>query len=148
MYEEPDGGAIEDLDEREALDALLSATPPEPRTVEVKVASLGGAKLVLRELTEQEFDDWQRRFVKLPRRGPQVAGTAHRERSLVEANAHLVAYALVSPTFTQEQLSQVGVTTVADLLRRKLKPMEILQLADVVMQLLGGAEDAVSVGKD
>ena len=125
-------------DDARRLKSFLSARNDEPEIREVHVHSLNDT-VVLRELTERELSDWQSMFAQAPN------SRSARTRTLVEQSAAMVAAALVSPRPTEQQLQDAGFLSLADMLRQSLRPVEVIKLGEVVMELSGGAEDAVEV---
>jgi hypothetical protein len=125
---------IED-DDRRRLESFLAARP-EPETQEVRVASLGDT-VVLRELTEAELEEWQRYWMP--------DGQQNRNRAMLDAQAALVAIAMESPRPSPQQITAAGYATLSDMVKDRFKPLEVVKLSEVVMDLSGGADDAVEI---
>lgn len=123
-------------DDARRLKSFLAARHDEPEVREVHIASINDT-VVVRELTELELTDWQKMYVD------QSKGT--RARSTYEQSAALVAIALVSPRPSEQELVDAGFSSLTDMVRKSLKPVEIMKVGEVVMELSGGAEDAVEV---
>jgi hypothetical protein len=123
-------------DDQRRLKSFLAARNDEPEVREVHIASIDDT-VVIRELTERELTDWQTMYVD---ESPRT-----RKRSIVEQSAALIAAALVSPKPSEGELSDAGFTSLTDMVRQSLKPVEVMKLAEMVMEISGGAEDAVEV---
>lgn len=123
-------------EDQRRLKSFLAARNDEPEVREVHIASIDDT-VVIRELTEREMTDWQTMYVDT---SPKA-----RKRSMIEQSAALIAASLVSPRPTDQELTDAGFSSITEMVRQSLKPVEVMKLAEVVMEISGGAEDAVEV---
>jgi hypothetical protein len=128
----------------EALERIFAAGNLRNRAEEeIHVKSLG-MNITIRELTQRELDDVFEMFED--RANPRARG---RKRRLSEINAHLVAKAIVRPDFHSEKARELlmqtyGTPVLSEVLPRLFKPLEVTALAERVLALSGGDDDAVS----
>jgi hypothetical protein len=147
------GAGMTPEDEKDIVDAFLSADAAAVDTETVEIRSwtqrLGRPfHLTVRELSERELGDIFEMFddsslgSRAGRR--RLRDNSRPNRRLTEMSAHIVAAALVEPDFTKH----VGHRSLADFLMEKFKPLELSSVAEIVMDLSGGGDDAVTVVKN
>lgn len=125
---------------KNALDAFLSATYRPTETAEVYIKSID-ATITVRELSEAELSDIM------------SMSDGSREQVLTKMAAQLVASGLVDPDLndsaTYKKLSEgLQVVKQEEIIRKVFKPLEITAIAEVVLDLSGGADDAVTTAKN
>jgi hypothetical protein len=140
-------------EEKDIVDAFLSSDASTQDTEEVEIHSWSerlGRPFVLtvKELNERELGDIFEMFEEAgamgSRQGRRQMRGSKPNRRLTEMSAHIVAAGLVAPDFTKA----VGHGSLATFLLEKFKPLELSSVAEIIMDLSGGGEDAVTVVKN
>lgn len=134
--------------DEDKLDRIFSAKATRPRAEEeIYIKSLS-MTITIRELTQRELDDIFEMFED--RANPRAKG---RKRPISAINAFLVARAIVSPDFGSEKAKKglhdlYGTAIFAEALPQIFKPLEVTAIAERVLALSGGDEDAITVAEN
>lgn len=130
-----------------ALDAMLSSEPPSNPVESYKVSRLG-ITLKLRGVSEQEIDVVGRRAERQPTKAERARGIFAPQRDSARFNLLLSTVGMVDPDLNDSALRQKFGPRPEDVVRRWFLPGEIIQMADVIMDLSGyGDEAVVKAGK-
>ena len=155
--DDADNGEMTDKEANEALEKFLGAKDryKDPDTDKMYIPSLD-ANVVVRELHASEADTVYRMFSEVAnltnRAQRRAAGPEH--KGMVKTAAYVVSIALVSPDVRNPHIfakfkNKFGEDlTMPDLILRLFKPGEILSLNERILELTGGADEAIEEAKN
>ena len=136
-----------EMSDDEKLDRIFSAKDVKRAEEDIHIKSLG-MTITIRELTQRELDDIFEMFED--RTNSRSKG---RKRRVSEINAFMVSRAIVRPDFTTDKARQgllqlYGTALLYEALPRIFKPLEVTAIAERVLALSGGDEDAITVAEN
>lgn len=149
--EPPRGRTAEDINElarkdNDRLEKFLAASRRAMDTANVYIKSID-TTLVVRELNEREMEDAISAQADLRKRAANPR--------FISAAANVVSKAIMEPNFGDPQVMAKfqeihgpHITSVAEIVKLVLKPLEILSVLEEIMALSGGDDDAVQVAKN
>lgn len=139
--------ATAEMSDEDALDRIFSARATYQRAEEEVYVKSVEMNITIRELTQRELDDIFEMFEE--RNNPR----ARKKRRPSEINAYLVARALVKPDFSTQKAAQklqemYGTPSLTEAIPKIFKPLEVIAIAERVLDLSGGGDDAVTAARN
>lgn len=132
-----------DDEARSALDVMLSSAPQEMPTEKTVISRLK-LTVTLRGVTERQIDAIGKRSERQPTKSERARGIFSTQRDGAKFNLLLVAEGLEDPDLTNRELLARFGPRPEDVVKQWFLPGEIVQMADVVMDLSGYSEEAVT----
>jgi hypothetical protein len=129
-----------------ALEAMLSSTPQAAPTESYKIKRLGFA-VMLQGISERQIDLIGRRSERSPSKTERGRGVFGQQRDINKFNLLLVTEGMLDPDLTNRDLMAKFGPRPEDVVRQWFLPGEIIQLADLVMDLSGYSDEAVKKAK-
>jgi hypothetical protein len=125
-----------------ALEAMLSSAPKDAPREKFTVKRLK-FNVELQGISERQIDQIGRRSERAPTKSERARGIFTTQRDASRFNLLLVAEGLVDPDLTNRELQAKFGPRPEDIVKTWFLPGEIVQMADVVMDLSGYGEEAV-----
>jgi hypothetical protein len=133
---------IEPHEAQSALDAMLTSEPQQAPSERYILKRLGFT-VTLTGISEREIDQIGRRSERQPSRSEKARGLVTAQRDIAKFNLLLVASGMTDPDLSHAELRAKYGQRPEDIVQAWFLPGEIVQMADMVMDLSGYSDEAV-----